>query len=233
MKYQGRAYMAPSGQWSWAITEHGMDIQAGAGYEDEDSAIDAMETELATYNERPPSSEIKSLEELIFGEENQKLAHDAVTAAVARAVEVRRQMVDRVNQNQRLEGFEPDAQLHQLQEQFIAGELTTSEMIEILTDYAKKEIKEWPAPELTEKQYKLTRLIDTCVSELAFSGFTVDPLKIIMWKKYVIAGMEWETLSGIMLNDKEKIIAVRPKQEFPDYPGMKSMGGGYYIGGDD
>ena len=177
---EGRAYKAASGQWSWAISEDGVDIQGGAGYDDEDSAIDAMEAELATYNEPPPSSKIKSLEEIIFGEENQKLAHDAVTAAVARGVEVRRQMVDRVNQNQRLEGFEPDEQLYQLQEQFIAGELTTGQMIEILTDYAKKEIKEWPAPELTEKQYKLTRLIDTYVSELAFSGFTVDPLKIIM-----------------------------------------------------
>jgi len=233
MKYTGRAYKAPSGQWSWAIAEHGMDIQCGAGYDDEDSAIEVMEAELATYNEPPPSSETKSLDEIIFGEENQRLAHEAVTAAVARGVEVRRQMVDRVNQNQRLEGFEPDEQLHQLQEQFIAGELTTSQMIEILTDYAKKEVKEWPAPKLTEKQYKLTRLIDTCVSELAFSGFTVDPLKIIMWKKYVIAGMEWETLSPIILNDKEKIIAVRPKQDFPDYPGMKSMGGGYYLSGDD
>lgn len=230
MKYTGRAYKAPSGQWSWAIAEHGMDIQAGAGYDDEDSAIEAMETELATHNEPLPGTETKSLAELILGEENQKLAHEAVTAAVAQAIDVRRQMVDRVNQNQRLEGYEPDEQLRQLQEQFITGELTTGQMIEILTDYAKKEVKEWPLPELTAKQFQITALIDTYVSELGFSGFTVDPLKIIMWKKYVIAGMEWETLLPIMLNDQEKIIAVRPKQEFPDYPGMKSMGGGYYIG---
>jgi hypothetical protein len=233
MKYTGRAYKAPSGQWSWAIAEQGIDIQAGGGYDDEDSATEAMEAELATYNEPAPSSETKSLDELIFGEENQKLAHEAVTAAVAHAIDVRRQMVDRVNQNQRLEGYEPDEQLHQLQERFIAGELTTGQMIEMLTDYAKKEVKKWPTPELTQKQFEITALVDTWVSELAFSGLTVDPLKIIMWKKYVIAGMEWETLLPIILNDSEKIVAVRAKQEFPDYPGMKSMGGGYYLGGDD
>lgn len=233
MKYTGRTYKAPSGQWSWAIAEHGMDIQSGAGYDDEDSAIEAMETELATHNEAPPSTGTKNLNELILGEENQKLAHEAVAAAVTHAIDIRRQMVDRVNQNQRLEGYEPDDQLHQLQEQFIAGELTTGQMIEILTDYARKEVKEWPIPELTEKQFKITALVDTCVSELAFSGLTVDPLKIIMWKKYVIAGMEWETLLQIILNDDDKIIAIRPKQEFPDYPGLKSMGGGYYINDDD
>lgn len=48
----------------------------------------------------------------------------------------RRLMVERVNTNQRLEGYEPDEQLKQLQEQFIAGSLTTTEMIRLLTDYA-------------------------------------------------------------------------------------------------
>ncbi|NTB05835.1 antitoxin VbhA family protein [Agrobacterium tumefaciens] len=47
----------------------------------------------------------------------------------------RRMMVERVNANQRLEGYEPDEHLKQLQEQFIAGTLTTTEMVRLLTDY--------------------------------------------------------------------------------------------------
>lgn len=234
MKYQGRAYMAPSGQWSWAIAEHGIDIQAGAGYSDEDSAIEAMETELATYNELPQGSETKSLDELILGEENQKLAHQAVTTAAAYAIGVRQEMVDQVNANQRIEGYEPDTHLRQLQEQFIAGELTTSEMIDMLTSYAKEEARErWPKPNLTEEQHKIYGLIGTYVSEYGFAGCVIDPLKIIKWKKYALAGVPWKYLFEIMKDDKEKIIATRPKSEFPDYPGMKSMGGGYYLGGDD
>lgn len=54
------------------------------------------------------------------------------------AMRLRQEMVEQVNSNQRLEGYEPDEQLMQLQERFIAGELTTSEMIETLTAYARK-----------------------------------------------------------------------------------------------
>jgi len=94
----------------------------------------------------------KSIEELLLGVENQTAASKAVQSAVARAdtsglppayephfsMLRRREMVDQVNANQRLEGYEPDEQLRQLQERFIAGELDTKEMLEILTNYALK-----------------------------------------------------------------------------------------------
>lgn len=116
---------------------------------------------------------MKTTEELMFGAENNERVTRAIEEAVARAdaaglppayepylsmsktmpaEEVlklrRREMVDQVNANQRLEGYEPDEQLKQLQEQFIAGELATSEMIELLTAYARK-IRN--APDLEEK----------------------------------------------------------------------------------
>lgn len=93
---------------------------------------------------------MKTLEEQLLGTESQAAVSRAVEAAVARAdaaglppayephfsMQRRREMVDQVNANQRLEGYEPDEQLRQLQERFIAGELETKEMLEILTDYA-------------------------------------------------------------------------------------------------
>ena len=54
------------------------------------------------------------------------------------AARLRREMVNQVNANQRLEGYEPDEQLQQLQERFIAGTMDTKEMIEVLTEYARK-----------------------------------------------------------------------------------------------
>lgn len=51
MSYQGRAYQAPSGQWSWAISQDNVDIQGGAGYNSEDDALIAMEDELASHQE--------------------------------------------------------------------------------------------------------------------------------------------------------------------------------------
>jgi hypothetical protein len=106
---------------------------------------------------------MKTTEELMFGDENNDRVRQAIDAAVARADAAglppayepyfsmsrtmpvdavlklrRRHMVDQVNANQRLEGYEPDKQLDQLQEQFIAGKLTTTEMIELLKDKAQK-----------------------------------------------------------------------------------------------
>lgn len=52
MTYEGRAFKAPSGQWSWAIAEDGVDIVGGAGYESEDEALEAMYDELAMYTDR-------------------------------------------------------------------------------------------------------------------------------------------------------------------------------------
>jgi hypothetical protein len=50
MTYEGRAYKAPSEQWSWAIAEDGVDIIGGAGYDSEDDALEAMYNELAQYD---------------------------------------------------------------------------------------------------------------------------------------------------------------------------------------
>lgn len=52
MTYEGKAYQVPSGQWSWAITEDGDDLVRGAGYENEDEALQAMCDELAQYRSR-------------------------------------------------------------------------------------------------------------------------------------------------------------------------------------
>lgn len=54
------------------------------------------------------------------------------------AVKIRREMVEQVNANQRLEGYEPDEHLRQLQERFIANELSTDQMIQLLTEYARE-----------------------------------------------------------------------------------------------
>jgi hypothetical protein len=48
-KFEGKAYLAPSGEWSWVIFEDGDDIARGAGYATEDEAIEDMESELAQY----------------------------------------------------------------------------------------------------------------------------------------------------------------------------------------
>jgi hypothetical protein len=115
----------------------------------------------------------KSTEELMFGAESNERVTRAVEEAIAHAdaaglppayepyfsmsktmpvkevLALRRQeMVDQVNANQRLEGYEPDEQLTQLQERFITGELSTSEMIDILITYARKIRK---APDLGRK----------------------------------------------------------------------------------
>jgi len=52
MNYEGKAYLAPSGQWAWAITEDGEEIVRGAGYESEDEALQAMYDQLAEYTQR-------------------------------------------------------------------------------------------------------------------------------------------------------------------------------------
>ena len=49
MSYEGKAYQAPSGQWSWLITEDGEDLVRGAGYEREDEALQAMYDQLSEY----------------------------------------------------------------------------------------------------------------------------------------------------------------------------------------
>lgn len=202
---------------------------------------------------------MKTTEELMFGDENNERVHQAIDAAVARADAAglpqayepyfsmsktmpvdevlklrRRHMVDQVNANQRLEGYKPDEQLEQLQEQFIAGQLTTTEMIELLTDYAQK-IRKGQELErkLTPEQRKLFEAIDEATSDAAFEGATIDPIKIATWKKHVLAGMGADELFQIIRDDKEKIVAVRPKPEYHDSPGMKHMGNGYFISGDD
>ena len=52
MTYEGKAYKAPGGQWSWVITEDDEELVRGAGYENEDEALQAMYDELAQYRSR-------------------------------------------------------------------------------------------------------------------------------------------------------------------------------------
>ena len=53
MTYEGKAYRAPSGQWSWVITEENEEIVRGAGYESEDEALQAMYDQLSSYTAQP------------------------------------------------------------------------------------------------------------------------------------------------------------------------------------
>lgn len=52
MDYESKTYQAPSGQWSWVITEDGEEVVRGAGYENEDEALQAMYNQLAEYTAR-------------------------------------------------------------------------------------------------------------------------------------------------------------------------------------
>lgn len=202
---------------------------------------------------------MKTTEELMFGDENNERVHQAIDAAVARADAAglppayepyfsmsktmpvdevlklrRRHMVDHVNANQRLEGYEPDEQLDRLQERFIAGQLTTTEMIELLTDYAQKIRKHQQlVRKLTPEQRKLFEAIDDATSDATLEGATIDPVKIVTWKKHVLAGIKADELFQIVRDDKEKIVAVRPKPEYHDSPGLQHMGNGYFISGDE
>lgn len=45
--YEGEAYLAPSGQWSWRVRDNGADIACGAGCESEDAAWQTMFAELS------------------------------------------------------------------------------------------------------------------------------------------------------------------------------------------
>jgi len=51
MKYQGKVYKAPSGQWAWVIYEADsyLDVVRGAGYETEEEATEALNDQLAEY----------------------------------------------------------------------------------------------------------------------------------------------------------------------------------------
>jgi hypothetical protein len=202
---------------------------------------------------------MKTTEELMFGQENKELVAQAIDAAVARAdaaglppayepyfamsktISVdevhkmrRREMVEQVNTNQRLEGYAPDEQLAQLQARFIDGEMTTTEMTEILTEYAQKIRKRQELGEnLTSNQRKMFDAIDHAVTDARLSGAVVDPVKLATWKKYVMAGMAFDELFQIIQTDKEKIIATVPKSDYQDSPGMKHMGNGYFLSGDE
>ena len=52
MSYEGKAYLAASGQWGWVITEDDEEIVRGAGYESEEEALEAMYDQLSEYTER-------------------------------------------------------------------------------------------------------------------------------------------------------------------------------------
>ncbi len=176
---------------------------------------------------------MKTLEEQILGAGNQAAASQAVQVAVEHAKLHRREMVDQVNANQRLEGYVPDAQLTQLQERFIAGELAPHQMIEILTDYARKIRENLELEKLTHEQRRLFEAIDASVASSALSGVTIDPNKVLIWKKYVLDGMGAQELFQVIQGDKEKVISVRPQPNYHDLPGMMHMGNGYFLSGDD
>jgi len=87
---------------------------------------------------------------------------------------------------------------------------------------------------VTKEQRWLAAAIDIAVADSALSGYIIDPIKIDRWKGYIADGMSAPTLIKIIGADKDKGAYIVSKlKEFPSYPGMKSMGNGYYISGDD
>jgi hypothetical protein len=95
------------------------------------------------------------------------------------------------------------------------------------------------APKLTELQVKQLESLDQAIGSSALEGQEMDPRKIEIWKGYVLSGMSSEELTQAMVKDAEEWIRNSraagisfPKKEYPDYPGMKHMGNGYYLSGD-
>ncbi len=52
MTYEGKVYQAPSGQWSWTISDDDGDVVSGAGYPTKAEALEAMNDHLVHYNSR-------------------------------------------------------------------------------------------------------------------------------------------------------------------------------------
>lgn len=52
MTCEGKIYQTPSDQWSWVITKDGEELVRGAGYENEEEALEAMENELVEFRSR-------------------------------------------------------------------------------------------------------------------------------------------------------------------------------------
>jgi len=94
---------------------------------------------------------------------------------------------------------------------------------------------------LTKEQRSLFEAIDTSVTSSLLSGFRIHPSKIAIWKRHVLDGMSADDLIRIIQADRNKGVQERPaggvhlggNSDFPSYPGMKSMGNGYYISGDE
>ena len=87
---------------------------------------------------------------------------------------------------------------------------------------------------MTKEQRWLIAALDVATADSALEGFIIDPSKIDRWKGYVRDGMSVETLFKILQADKQKGSQLVSKlKEFPSYPGLKSMGNGYYISSDD
>lgn len=61
MTYEGKTYKALSGQWSWAITKDGLNIENGAGYETEDDALEDMTNELAIYERLERAQRVRQM----------------------------------------------------------------------------------------------------------------------------------------------------------------------------
>jgi len=52
MNYEGKTYKAPTGYWSWTITEDGLNIVGGTGYNTPEEAEEDMHAELSEYQNR-------------------------------------------------------------------------------------------------------------------------------------------------------------------------------------
>lgn len=95
-------------------------------------------------------------------------------------------------------------------------------------------------PNLTKLQLSQLQAIAQAVGSSALDGYEIDPRKLEVWKEYVLKGMSNEQLTQAMVKEAEEWIKNAraagisvPKKEYPDYPGMKHMGNGYYLSGDD
>ena len=52
MNYEGKTHQAPSGQWTWVISDEEGELMRGAGYESEEDAIQDMYNELEEQRSR-------------------------------------------------------------------------------------------------------------------------------------------------------------------------------------
>jgi hypothetical protein len=168
-------------------------------------------------------------------------------------MEERAHQVRQMLANQRLEGLEPDQAHQQLLQEYIEGTASLDDLwlharayaealgprdiVEQMNQFSpelklalhKQAVAEKKAQDRIKEMDTALAAIDYMVGDAALEGMTIDPLKVEQWKDQVKNGTPWNDVLKAIMADKQKIIAVEPKPEYPDRPGMKHMGNGYYL----